>query len=352
MKYTKLLPFLALCLSLTACTSYEKLYEAGSYDQVVQKLSPRICSGHIRLNQVNLVASSFHKANQIDHERIQTLKASGKPEAWPEIYQRYASMKGRNDALDCFPENIKQGIGYASLDLDDELSAARNKAESYLVAKSDMLLNSGNKSDAKEADKLIEQLSRTNPQNKHLQELRTKSMLHQAEHALLRFENPYRVPVPQDFAATVLQFDANELEKASCPIDLSKQRKTDYDLIVRIKLLNKSWTPERLDAVTFEEKNNGKTVKVTDQTQSKSMTIKGQIEYYDIDKGHIRTIVPFEVTSSFKHNFATIEGDREACSEQTLLLLKEKQLPFPNDDSLLIDAAKELNNMIAKELTK
>ena len=118
MKYTKLLPFLALCLSLTACTSYEKLYEAGSYDQVVQKLSPRICSGHIRPNQVNLVASSFHKANQIDHERIQTLKTSGKPEAWPEIYQRYASMKGRNDALDCFPENIKQGIGYASLDLD------------------------------------------------------------------------------------------------------------------------------------------------------------------------------------------------------------------------------------------
>ncbi len=352
MKYTKMLPLLAFCLLLSACTSYEKLYEAGSYDQVVQKLSPRICSGHIRTHQVNLVAKSFHKANQADHERIIALKESGKPDAWPEIYQRYVSMKGRNDALGCFPENIKQGIGYTPLHLDDELSAARNKAESYLVAKSELLLNSGNKSDAKEADKLIGQLSRTNPQNKHLQNLRIKSMLHQAEHALLRFENPYHIPVPQDFAATVLQFDANELEKANCPIDVTKQRRTDYDLLVRIKLLNKSWTPERLDAVTFEEKNNGKTAKVTDQTQSKSMTIKGQIEYYDIKNDHIRIFVPFEVTSNFKHNFATIEGDREACSEQTLLLLNEKELPFPNENSLLLDTAKELNNIMAKELTR
>ena len=103
MKYVRLIPALLLVVMLTACNTTKKLYEAQEYDQVIQRLAPDICYGDMNAKHINWVAASYHKANQADHERIQALKASGQPDVWPEIYQRYCSMKGRNEALSCFP---------------------------------------------------------------------------------------------------------------------------------------------------------------------------------------------------------------------------------------------------------
>ena len=97
---------------------------------------------------------------------------------WPEIYQRYCSMKGRNDALACFPKQVKKDINYVKLDLDDDMMAARNQAEAYLVAKANQLLSSGSKADAEEAGQYIIQLKRTNPENAQLLNLRKKRAMY------------------------------------------------------------------------------------------------------------------------------------------------------------------------------
>ena len=152
MKYLRLIPAMLLGAMLTACNTTQKLYEAQEYDQVIQRLAHEICRGDKDAKDINMVAASYHKANQADHERIQTLKATGQPDAWPEIYQRYCSMKGRNEALRCLPTRIKNGINYVKLDLDEDMMAARTKAESYLVAKANQLLDTGTKADALEAD--------------------------------------------------------------------------------------------------------------------------------------------------------------------------------------------------------
>ena len=129
MKYIRLIPVLLLGAMLTACNTTKRLYEAQEYDQVIQRLAPDICHGDMNTKRINMVAASYHKANQADHERIQALKASGQPDVWPEIYQRYCSMKGRNEALSCFPRKVKNGMNYVKLDLDDDMTIARNKAE-------------------------------------------------------------------------------------------------------------------------------------------------------------------------------------------------------------------------------
>ena len=177
MKYLRLIPVLLLGAMLTACNTTKKLYEAQEYDQVIQRVAPEICAGDMNANHINMVAASYHKANQADHERIQALKATGQPDVWPEIYQRYCSMKGRNEALACFPKNVKQGMNYVPLDLDDDMTVARNHVEAYLVAKVNQLLNSGSKADAEEADKYIMQLQRTNAENSNLPLLKKKSLL-------------------------------------------------------------------------------------------------------------------------------------------------------------------------------
>ena len=113
-------------------------------------------------------------------------------------------------------------------------------------------------------------------------------------------------------------------------------------------------SPVRLDEVTFKETNGSKTVEVTDYSQKKSVKVSGFINVWSYgdrkDKPLIST--PFEVSSSFKNDYTTIKGDREACSAETLSRLNTNPVPVPTDESLLLDAAKQLNDLIARELKK
>ena len=158
--------------------------------------------------------------------------------------------------------------------------------------------------------------------------------------------------MPEGFEAEVINFDADEFAPSHANFYLSEHKNVHYDLVVTAVLEDVVAMPERTDGVTFKETNGEKTVEVTDKSQSKSVTIKGHLKYYDVNLDRDRFAFPFEVTSSFKHDYSTIKGDREACSEETLRKINEKELPFPTEDSMLEDAARQLNDLIAGEMRK
>ncbi|MBR1513623.1 MAG: hypothetical protein IJ622_04950 [Bacteroidales bacterium] len=352
MKYLRLIPALLLGVMLTACNTTKKLYEAQQYDEVIQRVAPDICAGDMNAKHINYVAASYHKANQADHERIQALKATGQPDAWPEIYQRYCSMKGRNEALACFPREVKQGMNYVKLDLNDDMMAARNHAEAFLVAKANQLLNTGSKADAEEADKFIEQLQRTNQENSNLPQLKKKSLMCQTDRVFVTIYNDDERPLGDGFANAVLSFDEGEVPANVTNLAKRHTRLSVKDAEVRVAISDVQITPNRLDEVTFKETNGGKTVEVTDHSQNKAVTVTGTLKYYDAYGYRALAVVPFEVKSTFKNDYTTIKGDREACSAETLSRLNSQPVPVPTDESMLLDAAKKLNDLIATELKK
>ena len=351
MRYLRLIPIVLLAALLASCNTTKRLYEAKEYDQVIQRLAPEICHGDRNVNRINMVAASYHKANQADHERIQALKASGQPDVWPEIYQRYCSMKGRNDALRCFPSMVKNGMNYMKLDLDEDLMVARNHAEAFLVAKANQLLSTGTKADALEAEHYVDQLRRTNKENSNLPELQKKCLLHTADRVLLAIENQDERPLLRDFVNTLLNFDAGELpDNVVCAPKRTHRRPYDAEMLVVVKDIQV--TPDRLEEVTFKENKGSRTVEVTDHSQNKTVAVSGTIKYYDASGRRSLASVPFEVKSTFKNEYTTIKGDREACSAETLSRLNSHPVPVPTDESMLLDAAKKLNDLLAIELKK
>ena len=347
MKYLRLIPVLLLGAMLTACDTTKQLYEAQEYDQVIKRVAPKICIGDRNATHINYVAASYHKANQADHERIQALKATGQPDVWPEIYQRYCSMKGRNDALKCFPKEVKKGMNYVKLDLDDDILAARNKAESFLSAKARQLLSSGSVSDVAEAENYIDQLRRTNCEHPQLLDLQKRVIMQSCETVELGFLSDYNLP--DGFQQAVFGFDEGELPSGVAQVFALKKPKHPFANVVVKEL---SISPLRLDEVTFKENKNGKSVDVTDHSQHKDVKLKGHISYYDPRSDKLMGAVPFEVTSTFKNDYTTIKGDREACSTETLSRLNSHPVPVPTDESMLLDAAKKLNDLIAADLRK
>lgn len=357
MKYLRLIPVLLLGAMLTACNTTKKLYEAQEYDQVIQRLAPDICAGDMNANRINMVAASYHKANQADHERIQALKASGQPDVWPEIYQRYCSMKGRNDALSCFPTKVKNGMNYVKLDLDDDMAVARNKAESFLEAKINQLLASGRKEDGLEANRYFIQLVKTNKNNPNISRYLMRTSLCFGDAVFLGYGNSSDYHLTPEFKATVLAFDEGELPTYNV-FHTEMNRSLFYMYTIAAVVKEVKVSPVRLDEVTFKESNNGKSVDVTDHSQNKSVKVSGNIicfcsscSLHSYDEEPMFS-VPFEVTSTFKNDYTTIKGDREACSAETLSRLDNQPVPIPTDESMLIDAAKKLNDLIAAELRK
>ena len=289
----------------TSCNTTKKLYEAKEYDQIIMRNAPKICSGHINAKQIALTAASYHEANQADHERIQALKATGAPDIWPEVFERYCSMKGRNDALACFPNKIKKNINYIRLDLNDELKTAQNKAEAYLTAKIDQMLHSETP-DLDKTDMLIKDLERVNRDNAHINDFKLKSLA---------------------------------------------KRYGDISNLMKINYSDIQVSPNRDETVTFKETKDNLTATVTDHKLSKKATIKGKVVVLDPQKKkHVLFKYPFEVSSEFEHSYSTATGSIEACSAQTQERLKKQPLPFPTDESLLEDAEQKLMNLIMKKI--
>lgn len=304
MKHFILPAALLIIASITSCNTTKKLYEAKEYDQIIMREAPKVCAGKIRPNTISLIAAAYHEANQADHERIQALKATGQPEVWPEIFERYSSMKGRNDALACFPKEIKKSINYTKLNLDDELQAAQNKAEAYLTAKINQDLNASNP-DFDQADRMIRQLEGINRENSHLNDLKLKSLA---------------------------------------------KRHGDISRLMHIEIFKRQVGPNRDETASFKETKDGLTATVTDHKLSKTATIKGKVNFIDPRSKRMLLSMPYEVSSNFEYNYSTVEGAREACSAQTLERLQQKAVPFPTDESLLNDAKQKLVDLIYQKV--
>lgn len=340
-----------LTLMIISCNTPKKLVEKQAYNQAIDKLLPKVSGDNVKEDNVNLLKTAFHSSNQIDHGRVMELRSSGQADVWPEIYRRLSNIQTRQEILKPLSAEVKSAIGYVELDLDDEIAVSKVKAEQYLGAEVKRLLQNQSREDAQKALKLVRHLEKINPNYPNLHELRFQAILKSSENVWIKMENPLQLPIPKGFTAEVLNFNRKEIDQTLINYDVVPVDGKRYDLIVKITLDSINVTPERIQTVTFEEKKDVVTAKVTEKNLSKIAKLNGKINFCN-KSGAILYSIPYEVLSTFVYNFATIQGDKSACSEQTLALVEKKPIPFPKDESLLIDAAKKLNQIVRASIWK
>ena len=319
-------------------------------DKTIDKLIPKAKKDKLKESQLALLTESYHKANQIEHQRIMELRKSGQPDIWIEIYYRVCSINARQNKIKTLPDNVKSSMDFKLLNLDDEIENSREKAELYICAKSNLLLKNINEENLKEVETLVEHLSKINPQSRNIDDLRLKLVMMPSKQILFRIATPTELYLPDNFAQLALDFDDNTIY--DIPFDIVPDENKEYDLMIRVMIEKKMVSPERVNTATFEEKNNGKVAMVTDKTMSKTASVFGQIEFVDVEKETILVSTPFDIGSTFVHHYAEIKGDSEACSEQTKELMKQQRVDFPSDEALLKDVARKLNSVLKEHYQK
>ena len=338
----KALKSIILCLTiLISYNIYSQEVNTAELDKNIDKLIPKAKKNKLNEKQTISLMQSYHQANEQDFKRIMELKASGQPDIWMEIYDKSVSIDERQKKVDVLPNKVKSAINFKSLNLDNEITNAREKAELYICAKANLLYKDINEENLGEARKLIRQLYKINPQSKNIDELMLKSVILPSKQIIVRVATPTELQVTQNYAKIILDFDNNTVYGR--PFDAVPDKDKDYDLMIRIMIEETIISPERIESVTFEEKKDNARAIVTDKTMIKSATLKGKIQIIDVENDEIMINTPYNVSSTFRHQYAETSGNTSACTEYTIELLKRKHIDFPTDNSLLEAAARELN---------
>lgn len=349
----KIVKLLVLCLMLSLnCNVFSQAdcVSTVEYDKIIDKLIPKAKKNKLNEKQLIMLAESYHGANQNDHQRIMELKKSGQPDIWIEIYYKMCNINNRQNKIKTLPDNVKTAMNFKLLDLDSEIENSKEKAELYICAKSNLLLKDINEKNLDEVAILVNHLVRINPQSQNVDDLRLKLVVLFSEKIIFRIATPTELHLPENFAQLALDFDDNTI--FGIPFDIVPADNKEYDLMIRVMIEKKMISPERITTAAFEERKDGEIAKVTDKTQTKSAGIIGQIEFIDIENKKILLSTPFDISSTFVHHYAEVDGDISACSEQTTELLKYQHVDFPSDDALFKDVARKLNSVLKTQYQK
>ncbi len=340
MKTLKLIIF-ALLITVGFCSNAQDTKEL---DQTIDKLIPKAKKNKLNEKQLNLLAISYHEANEIDHKRIMKLKESGQPEIWIEIYHRLTSIDDRQNKIKVLPNIVKTAINFKQLNLENEINNSREKAELFIYAKTNFLLKNIDEENLKEAHWLVNQLRQINPQNSNIDELMTKLAVMPHERIIFIVSTSKELHLPDNFAQLVLDFNTNNIY--GVPFDIVHDDNKNYDLMINVAIDDKFFSPKLTETVTYEEKKNDLVAKISDYTISKSAHILGKIEIIDVKNKQVLINTPIDVASYHKQNHTKIEGDMAACTEETLQLSKQEVIDFPSDNTLLKGTARELNHIL------
>lgn len=358
---------------LGACSSPNQLIKNENYDLAVEKLSRKMRTGKVRTKDVDALRTSYHAANQIDHDQIQWLKASGEADIWPEVYERYSAMNARQNKVRFLSEEIKQEIGFQFIQYEQLAIEARNKAVDYLVLQARTLLNSESKANARIALDHLETLERIYPAYDGLNQMKRQAMLQATNHVLVQFDNQSGMSVPDAFVQELMNFSARDFEEALVSYDFIENRNVQYDYIIYVSLKQIIISPEKVDTRRFVEKkeiedgvqpkrdsdgnilldSTGKVLEepryriveafVNETILSKEAVLRASVDYYDnVRQKNIHTI-PLENGVSFLHSFAIVNGDLRACSKETIEMMNRAVVPFPPDGVMVMDACRLLH---------
>ncbi len=347
---------------IISCKSTDKLIENKQYDDVITIEVDKISSGKVDEKSVKLLAQAFHSANQMDHEHILQLKASGQPDIWLEIYNKYCLMNKRQNIVNQLPDAVKNQIGFVKFDFDHLMVESNLNAQRYLVAKAHELQKSGNKTDAAIAYELLVKLKTLNPNFPNIDAMLRQAMLTGMTNVLLTFEDKSGLNLPENVVSQLMNFIQTDFGNSKIHYALMDEQDVQFENTFLIQVNHVTVSPERSEKSTFTEQTNLNAVETHQRTNSgsletpglivneivmtKSCEISGKIDFINNTSHEVEFSIPIRATSNFKYEYATLSGDLNAASGRSLSLSKNKPILYPTKEMMILDGAKQFNILV------
>ena len=375
MLYLKNFFLFTIILMLASCASSSKLLEKGDYDASIDKSIKKLMRAPDNSKEIKVLRKSFQLANEGDLDKIDKLKLTGQPDIWHDIYDAYTRLANRQQRVRRRPDEVLSKIDFKKHDYITQQAAALKKAVAYNYARAKVLLQTGNKQDAREAYHQLQFISNKMPNFKDVNRLMENALTRGTNYVLFRMENQSNAVLPKNYEEQILKISLSSLNERWLTFDTYPEEGISYDFDIDLLLKEINVSPELiqhekitdsrevedgweyvLDANGNVKKDSlGNDVKKTKYTtikayvtkthMNKKAQVKGTLDYYDNRTGQLVKTFPISTEFVFDYYYATFEGEKEALSKESVELIKNKPVPFPTDPEIIFDTADELKNI-------
>ena len=351
--------------------SPKKLIEKGEYDKAIETCVDRLENGKGKKTELYAeLKHAYEAASEIDLAQVKTLKASGKPEIWFDVFMAFNKLQQRYIAISPIQGMLETDqVNINVVDYSMDLEVARQNAAAYLYAHSMSLLKSGGKADAGKAYEELLLLSKLYPDYKDIALQMRRALGGSATLARLEVNNLSGSTLPPDFIADIEQMNLLIREKEYLDYIVKAKPGQHYSLVLAIDISSinvtpgtvneKEYTTSHKNPESFSESYEDKSkfeedkkhedfnkCKIKEIYQIKTAVIKGKVKYVDAQSGAVMYEVPILARSVFENKTATASGDMYACPPEILEILDNPKRKFPKNGEMITKAGKEFKMLV------
>lgn len=361
---------LAASLFIISCTSSKKMLERGEYDRAIERSVEKLRKNPDNSKELSVLKEAYELANMFDRERIEFLEAEALDQNWIEIYELYEQLERRQDKVKSLPSQARSRFTFTNY--DEAIIQSKAAAADVSYRRGVEYMKEGSKYGYRNAWEEFDRALTIYPGYKDVEKKRLEAHRRGVNSALFIAENNSGIMVPDYFRTELSKMSLQELNTHWLHFDSFENEHTDYDYFIVLNVAEISFSPEMLDrkvvtelkeiqdGMTYEYDSDGNVKKdslgndiripnfkeveaeVTETTQSKTAFVGGSVDMYDASTDQLIYTENVSAEALFENHFGTYSGDRRALSEEKRRIVGGRELPFPSNEQMVMDAAELL----------
>ncbi|WP_422104936.1 hypothetical protein [Winogradskyella sp.] len=365
---------------LVSCSAKKQIEQAishGDYDQAISDALRKLENNKDKKRKqayVFMLKDAYDKVLAEDLAHIAHLKEDGNPELYKIIYETYADLEARQNAIKrVMPLRIEgRTIHFSFNDYSSALVDYRYKTSDFLMDKALDLLDTEDKFNAREAYKLFDYVDNINPNFEDVRSLMQEAHAMGMDHVHVSVKNETHQIIPQRLEAELLDFNTYGLNQFWTTYHSIVDDSLDYDFAMELQLKRINISPERInerqllrerDVVDgweylLDEHGNvakdslGNDIKVDriinvrarffEVLQTKSAQVIAEVVYKDLRQNQVIDSFAIDSGFTFENVFGHFRGDRRALNRNDRALIRQGQIAFPSDEQMVYDSGEDL----------
>ena len=368
-----LVPFLVIASVFVGCKSASKQLERGDYDAALEKAARKIKRNPSKNDdEVWVFNDAYNMAKNRDEATINRLKSKGDPALWAEIYRTYLKLDQHQNLAISLPP---VGIQFTEVNYTPEINNAKLKAAAYAYAKGVQLLSYNNRFEARKAHNRFLEVKTYDKNYKDVNNKLAEAKYMGMTNVYFEIVDNAQVVAPLGLIEAIQQINVNDLNETWKNYDtrVDTNKMYHYAIFLNLKMIDVS--PEELKENNYVENktvedgfdyvldangnvqkdtlgNDIKIIKyktiscqVKELQQFKTARISGTIDFYDNLTNELLKSEPITSDTKFEHHSVIANGNLNALSAATRSKLGGEPLPFPADESLILQAGEVLKQM-------
>ncbi|MGM0636494.1 MAG: hypothetical protein ACQESK_10555 [Bacteroidota bacterium] len=383
MKRLFLLLLIAGLFSCNSAKRAQKQLSTGNYEQAIE-----IAVNHLQRNktrkrgqqQMLILEEAFKKLKARDKRRLRFLKKEKVEANIVEIHQIYEKLSRIQDKirplLPLYHEGAGRDIRFRFVDYSQEIINSRNELVEFYYHEAQELLQTGEKYSARQAYDDLKEIESLRPNYKNTRVMMEDAYYIGTDFVLVDIQNKTNTVIPRQVHEMLTDFNTFGLDEFWTQYHAEEEPELDYDYGVKIEFMNFMFSPDQLrekeetlsrevvDGWQYKTDRNGNYIlddegnKIKEDVyvevegvlfhaiQQKSVAVEARVIYRDFKQGQNINTFPLTSEFMFENAYGSFSGDARVLNDEEKQVIKNKPVPFPSNERMLIDASEDIKQQL------